>query len=296
MSSRALRELSARVARARKSTLAGETKGERHKVFRECRDRALASDRRNPDRQFDQGRPKRARPRGVIRVKGPDSSDERPHVIAGETLAAEAIEKDLRGPNPPRPGQDVLVGSVDLPRGLCSGNCHLVPADPEVLALACLGNLINDIAEDRVSWGKRHRAFDLYFQHRRLAAVVMGVDDDVVEGAPFGGPLEFDSINYGSDRSPPLGVLKKYTEPAERGNSNPAKPRARSALDPPTLCTLMTRSGRLEGGTSEKRLHGTNWRALCANSVFSARGISNSGKGNHRLGSLHEHPWAVRWT
>jgi hypothetical protein len=58
----------------------------------------------------------------------------------------------------------------------------------------------------------------------------------------------------------------------------------------------MTRSGRLEGGTSEKRLHGTTWRALCANSVFSAQGISNSGKGNHRLGSLHEHPWAVRWT
>jgi hypothetical protein len=30
----------------------------------------------------------------------------------------------------------------------------------------------------------------------------------------------------------------------QRGNSNPAKPRARSALDPPTLCTLMTRERR----------------------------------------------------
>jgi hypothetical protein len=67
----------------------------------------------------------------------------------------------------------------------------------------------------------------------------------------------------------------------------------RSPSSPPRTTA---RSGRLEECTSERRPHGTIWLAPSANSVFSARGISNSGKENHRLGSLHERPSAVRWT
>lgn len=124
--------------------------------------------------------------------------NEGPGVFIGGSGAFHLLHKRLCVSDLTRPGQDILIRSVDLSGSRRCGDTQLVIRCPELRLRCCLGNLPHDLPEDRVFRSERNRSLDLDFEGRGFSRSVMSSDDYVIEVHALRGTLHLDPVD---DRS-----------------------------------------------------------------------------------------------
>ena len=125
---------------------------------------------------------------------GAKSVDESPHLLIRGSRSFNPGKEGGRIAKLPCPGQDVLDRTADLPGSLRRGHGQFVPGDPEISTIRRLDHLRDNGAKGGVRRSEGDAALDLNLKHGRMALRIMGVNDDVIERAPFGRSLTLDSI------------------------------------------------------------------------------------------------------
>ena len=120
---------------------------------------------------------------------------ERPHGLVGGARPTEPTHERLGGFDPPRPRQDVLIGSGDLSRPTGDRHRELMIGGPKCRCSGRFGNLANDLPKHAIRRREGDAAFDLNFQQSRASLVVVGVYDNVIERMTPRTSLKLDAVN-----------------------------------------------------------------------------------------------------
>src|SRR5271155_3819131 len=94
-----------------------------------------------------------------------------------------------------RPGQKVLIRTINLFRVVCRCHRELAPRVPKVRCQNCRRDLFHNSGKDLVGRSEVDVPFDLYFELEYLSRRIMAMDNHVVQGVPLGCPLQANMLN-----------------------------------------------------------------------------------------------------